>query len=102
MADADSRDLGPADLDPGQTRLVRWGERELLVGKIDGGFFAIDNACPHAGAPLSEGELEGTRITCPFHGWAFDVISGKCVNVRAADAETFNVEARDGRLYLAD
>ncbi|MFZ5802422.1 MAG: Rieske (2Fe-2S) protein [Candidatus Omnitrophota bacterium] len=41
--------------------------------------FAIEGVCPHAGAPLGEGGFDGEKVTCPWHGWEFNVRSGQCV-----------------------
>lgn len=43
---------------------------------VDGEIYAMEDACPHAGYPLSEGELEGCIISCRAHGWPFDVRTG--------------------------
>jgi nitrite reductase (NADH) small subunit len=41
------------------------------------GFYALDGICPHQGGPLGRGLLEGCTVTCPWHGWQFDVTTGK-------------------------
>lgn len=53
------------------------GTRIALYHTPDG-FFATDNVCPHRGGPLAEGDLSGNEITCPWHMWGFDVVSGAC------------------------
>ena len=55
---------------------------QLAVYNVDGEFYAIDNFCPHRGAPLSEGALCGHIVECGWHGWQFDVRSGECLTVR--------------------
>ena len=52
------------------------GELEIGLFRVDGELFAIDNVCPHAGFPLSEGFLEGACVICPGHMWEFDVRTG--------------------------
>ncbi len=52
--------------------------RKLVIGRVKDGYFAIDDACPHAGASLGFGTLEGNGLVCPLHGWEFDVFSGEC------------------------
>ncbi|HWF89913.1 MAG TPA: non-heme iron oxygenase ferredoxin subunit [Pyrinomonadaceae bacterium] len=54
---------------------------ELAVYNVNGEFYAIDNSCPHRGAPLSEGDLCGHIVECGLHGWQFDVRSGECLTV---------------------
>lgn len=55
---------------------------ELAVYNVGGEFYAIDNFCPHRGAPLSEGALCGHIVECGWHGWQFDVRNGECLTVR--------------------
>lgn len=65
-----------ADVPSGRGLAVRVGGRELGIFRVGDRYHAIENACPHAGAPLSEGELEGSTVICAAHGWEFDVCSG--------------------------
>jgi nitrite reductase/ring-hydroxylating ferredoxin subunit len=52
--------------------------RSIALYHTSDGFFASDNTCPHRGGPLTEGDLSGNEITCPWHLWGFDVVSGVC------------------------
>jgi nitrite reductase/ring-hydroxylating ferredoxin subunit len=52
------------------------GGRKVALFNIGGVFHAIDDTCPHRGGPLSQGELAGTEVTCPWHGARFDVTTG--------------------------
>jgi nitrite reductase/ring-hydroxylating ferredoxin subunit len=49
---------------------------EIGVFRVGDEFFALENACPHAGHPLSEGTVEGHVVTCSAHGWDFDLRTG--------------------------
>ena len=60
-----------------QGRLVDVNDKEIALFNVDGSFHAIDNTCTHVGGPLSEGELEGRHVTCPWHGGIFDVTTGE-------------------------
>ena len=76
------------------------GGKELALYHIDGRFHAIENFCPHKGAPLADGTLCGHAVSCDWHGWRFDVRTGACVN-RVADAvETYEVVVEDGWLKI--
>lgn len=55
-------------------------DREVALFKIDGKIYAIDNECPHAGGPLSEGFVRDGVVTCPWHNWEFKLKTGKCLN----------------------
>ena len=62
----------------GKSKAVVAGERTLALYHTRDGFFATDNTCPHRGGPLAEGDLFGNEITCPWHLWGFDVVTGVC------------------------
>ncbi len=64
------------ELAAGQAKVVEAGGRAVAVFNCDGTYYAIDNTCLHRGGPLGEGELDGTIVTCPWHGWQFDVRTG--------------------------
>ena len=70
------RVAGTSDLKPGESKVVFVEDEEIALFNIDGEFFAISNSCPHQGGPLGEGNLEGEVITCPLHGWRFNVKNG--------------------------
>jgi len=65
------------DVPPGHVRLVLAGERWYALANVDGRFFAVDNNCPHMGGPLARGTLSGRELTCPWHGWRWDMTSGR-------------------------
>jgi 3-phenylpropionate/trans-cinnamate dioxygenase ferredoxin component len=71
-----------SDLPPSACRrvLLPNGD-ELAIVNVDGEYYAIDNLCPHRGAPLSDGIIRGTTIECGLHGWEFDLRSGECLTV---------------------
>ena len=60
----------------GQAKKVRVGNKDMAIFNVQGTFYAIDDSCPHRGGPLSEGELEGLEVTCPWHGAAFNITTG--------------------------
>lgn len=51
-------------------------DRLIALFNVDGTFYALDGSCPHQCAPLGKGHLEGYVVTCPWHGWQFDVRTG--------------------------
>lgn len=65
-----------SDLPPGMAKCVSHGNRAVAVFNIGGRFYACDDTCPHAGGSLHEGFVEGTTVSCPWHGWSFDLASG--------------------------
>ena len=74
------------DLGSGRAIAVTVKDKTIAVFNIDGQFYAIDDACSHAGGPLSEGEVNGTIVTCPWHGATFDVTTGEPLNGIASDS----------------
>jgi len=64
------------EIPAGQAKKVRIGDRDVALFNINGTFFAIDNTCPHRGGPLSEGEIDGQEVTCPWHGARFNLSTG--------------------------
>jgi nitrite reductase (NADH) small subunit len=79
------RVAGVAEIPPGTGKEVLAGDQIVALFNVEGSFFALDGICPHAGGPLGEGELQGTIVTCPWHGWQFDVTNGQhCLNARLA------------------
>lgn len=50
----------------------------VAVANVDGVFHAMSNVCPHAGGPIGDGTVEGHKVTCPYHGWSFDMRDGRC------------------------
>jgi nitrite reductase/ring-hydroxylating ferredoxin subunit len=72
---------------------VNVGGVDVLVANVDGQIYAIANSCTHHGGPLDEGELQGTVVTCPWHGGQFDVTSGKVLEPPPrADETSFEVK----------
>ncbi|MEX0865875.1 MAG: Rieske (2Fe-2S) protein, partial [Pirellulales bacterium] len=53
------------------------GDRIVALYRVGDAFYALDGVCPHQGGPLGKGELSGCIVTCPWHGWQFDVTSGQ-------------------------
>ncbi len=71
------RALALADCPVGSSREVVVGERIVALYNVDGAIFALDGVCPHQGGPLGKGCLKGAIVTCPWHGWQFDVRTGQ-------------------------
>ena len=76
------------------------GGRELALYHVGGRFHAIENFCPHKGAPLADGRLAGHTVECDWHGWRFDVRSGACLNRPSEPVETYEVVVEDGWIKI--
>jgi len=64
------------DLTPGKAAAVELEGNRIAVFNVEGVFYAIDDTCPHAGGPLSEGTVKDCKVTCPWHEADFDLKTG--------------------------
>ena len=81
-----------ADIPKGQGRTFEVAGKQVAVFNCDGTFYAIDNTCRHQGGPLGEGELEGAVVTCPWHGWTYDVTTGVSPDDADCRVDTYEVK----------
>jgi nitrite reductase (NADH) small subunit/3-phenylpropionate/trans-cinnamate dioxygenase ferredoxin subunit len=88
------------DILPGVIREFQVGGTAVALANVEGKFFAINNVCMHRGGPLGEGELDRQIVTCPWHGWQFDVTSGHMVGNPAIATPCYAVEVRDGDIFV--
>jgi nitrite reductase (NADH) small subunit len=72
---------------------------ELALYRVGGEFFAVENFCPHKGAPLAEGKLCGHAVECGWNGWRFDLRSGQCLS-NTSRVETYEVVIEDGWIKI--
>ena len=75
-----------AELADEQAKLVELEGQKIALFHVDGAFYAVSDTCTHRGGPLSEGELEGAEVTCPWHGAKFDIRTGAVVGPPAPQA----------------
>jgi nitrite reductase/ring-hydroxylating ferredoxin subunit len=81
------------DVPPGTAKQVTLNGKVIAVFNVNGSFYAIADTCPHRGAPLWEGDLEGTEVTCPWHAARFDVTTGAHLSPPApSDVATYKVQ----------
>jgi len=90
--------------------------REIAVFYVDGEYYAVANYCVHQGGPVCEGLLSGTVdvtdteqltydreneiVACPWHGWEFDITTGKHLARSDYSLPTYKTEVEDGELYV--
>jgi nitrite reductase/ring-hydroxylating ferredoxin subunit len=93
-----------ADIKPGQGLVAEAKGKTLAVFNVDGAIHAINNTCCHRDGPLGEGELEGHIVTCPWHGWRYNVTTGACMNNPSAKVEAYQVkiEGDDVKVLLEE
>ncbi len=83
-----------SDCPPGEAREFVAGDRIVALFHVGGSFHALDGMCPHQGGPLGRGSLTGSVVTCPWHGWQFDVGSGQHQTNRALIHPRFAVRVQ--------
>lgn len=87
------------ELNPGEGKVVEVEGKSLAIFNADGAYYVIDNTCLHRGGPLGEGELEGKVVTCPWHGWQYDVSTGGNVNNPAVKVACFPVKVEGTSVF---
>ena len=90
------------DIEPGKAKCVDAGSERVAIFNIDGAYYAMSDMCPHAGGPLSEGYLTGTEVSCPWHGWVFDLNPGENAPKDGVDRYRVHVDGDDIKLELPD
>src|SRR5713101_8054512 len=90
------------DIAPGHGKAVNVVGATIAIFNVEGEFLAINNTCPHQGGPLGDGTLEGPVVTCPWHGWRYDVCTGVSPVIPTAKVEKFEciVEGNDVKVKL--
>ncbi len=90
------------DLPEGTAKAYPLGDKLVAVYHRPGGeFFAIDDFCPHMGASLAEGTVEGTVVTCPWHAWRYDICDGTWRdNPRGPGVPSYEVRVVDDEIQL--
>jgi nitrite reductase (NADH) small subunit len=89
------------DVPPGTIRMVHVGEEAVALANVDGEFYATQNACLHLEGPLGDGRLDGPRLSCPWHGWQYDIRTGKNMFDLAIQLRTYEVRVEDGEVKVA-
>ena len=72
----------------------------VAIANVDGSLHAIDGLCPHQGGPLGTGTLCGSTLTCPWHGWQFDVTTGRHRMSATVRQATHEVRERSGTIEV--
>lgn len=86
---------------PGTICELQLDGKTIALANVDGKFYAIDNTCLHRGGPLGQGELEGKVVTCPWHGWQYDVTTGEKVANPEIRVEKFEVRVEGDDILVS-
>ncbi|MCB1878252.1 MAG: non-heme iron oxygenase ferredoxin subunit [Chromatiales bacterium] len=94
---------GSAELGEGGMLRVEHLGRAVLLARVNGRAYAVDDLCTHEDASLFTGCLKGTAVKCPLHGARFDLATGLPLEEPADEAiATYELEERNGRIYLGN
>ena len=90
-----------SDIPPGTGKVIEVSGKPLAIFNCEGNFYAIDNTCKHRGGPLGEGSLSGSTVTCPWHGWEYDVTSGECQMDPSIKVQKFDVKVEGDDILVS-
>lgn len=91
---------GISDLPPGGAKAVAVEGGEAAVFNDEGNLSAMDNTCPHRGAPLCDGRVSGGVVTCPWHGWQFNLKDGSLLMNPSSKQKTYKVVREGDDVYI--
>lgn len=80
-----------SEVPPGSSKVVVVQGHPVALFNVDGTFYALSNVCLHRGGPVGEGTLDESTVTCPLHGWEYDIRTGKNVANPMARLKTYAV-----------
>lgn len=89
-----------AELPPGSTMELVVDDRIVALFNVDGKFHALDGVCSHQGGPLGKGDLDHCIVTCPWHGWQYDVRTGANQVNRSVTQPTIPVKVIDNQVCV--
>lgn len=88
------------EISPGTIREFQLDGTTIALANVGGKFYAINNTCLHRGGPLGQGVLAEKVVTCPWHGWEFDVTTGKITQNPSVGVDCYPVEVRGQDIFV--
>lgn len=88
------------EIAPGTVHEVQAGGKPVAVANVGGKFYAISGTCLHRGGPLGQGSLDGSVLMCPWHGWQFDITTGKVSGNATVGVDCYPLEVRGDELFV--
>src|SRR5256884_4434211 len=89
------------DVKAGCGKSIDINGKAIGVFNVDGKFYAINDVCGHRGGPLGEGELDGTTVICPWHGWRYNVTTGRNIMDESEGVDRYEVKVEGGAVLIA-
>jgi nitrite reductase/ring-hydroxylating ferredoxin subunit len=88
------------EIAPGTIKEFQVEGKAIAIANVGGQFHAISNTCLHRGGPLGQGVMDGATVTCPWHGWQFDVVTGKVGQNPTVGVQTYPLEVRGEEIFV--
>jgi nitrite reductase (NADH) small subunit len=89
-----------AEVPAGTIHEIQVDGKAVALANVAGKFFAINNTCLHRGGPLGQGSLQDKIVTCPWHGWEYDVTTGKVVQNPNMGVACYPTEVRGEEVFV--
>lgn len=89
-----------SEIAEGSCKTVQCAGPTFALFRTGGKVFALDSSCPHRGAPLGDGTLDGKEVICPWHAWTFDVETGECKTVPDVKQKTYPVKIEKDEIFV--
>lgn len=89
-----------ADLPPGTAREFQADGKLVALFNVEGTVYCLDNTCLHRGGPLGQGVLEEKIITCPWHGWQYDVTTGAVAMNPSIKTKQYGVKVEGDDIHV--
>jgi nitrite reductase (NADH) small subunit len=89
-------ELPPAD----EAKEFPCGAKTICVANVNGTISAMDNVCLHRGGPLGQGMIEGLKVVCPWHGWAYDAKTGAAEQNPSAKVAVYPLKIENGDVLI--
>jgi nitrite reductase (NADH) small subunit len=88
------------EIPEGERKIIQAGDLSVGVFHHKGGWYALRNHCQHRGGPVATGLLEGETLTCPWHGYQYEITTGKLLVDPSVKLDTYPVTIKGGNLYV--
>lgn len=90
----------PDEIQEGAGREFLVNQQVIAVFVHEDKYFAVDGMCAHQGGPIAQGQQDAQCITCPWHGWQYDLSNGHNLLTHKKMLTTYPIELRDGQLWV--
>src|SRR5215467_6426155 len=89
------------EIPPGTGRLIEVAGEDIALFNFNGEYYATGDMCPHRGASLAEGFLDGGKVFCPWHCYDFNLKTGECETVPSLRVRTYEVKIEGEDIFVA-